>query len=59
MNKVVKCNNELCGKYFTHTKEGIKCPFCNVEYVEMTEGKINKKKATVKSPKDSFKMWLD
>lgn len=58
--KVVRCGK--CDKYFVHTKENPKCPFCHTDYDKVEEKpkeKTKEKKVVVKSQKDSFKIWKD
>lgn len=67
--KVVKCGQ--CDKYFVHTKELPKCPFCQTEYCGVEEKEITKKETTKvifkdikkknetteRTQKESFKIW--
>lgn len=55
---VVKCHK--CDKYFNHTEQDTKCPFCHTEYSqdeEKTKKKPKERKVVVKTQKESFKIW--
>lgn len=55
--KVVKCGQ--CDKYFGHSETNTKCPFCHTEYEEKIAEKPREKKLTVKTQKESFKIWKE
>jgi len=58
-DKVVKCNEDKCGQHFMLTKKVTECPFCHTVYSEVkekAEEKVNKKKLTVKTGNESFKI---
>lgn len=58
MDKVVRCKNEECALHFMLTEKATKCPFCKTEYGEAGE-KVVEKKLTVKTQKESFKIWKE
>ena len=62
MDKVVKCSNSQCAQHFMYTQEDTKCPFCHTEYgkvEERIEERPKERKLTVKTQKESFKIWKE
>lgn len=61
MEQVVKCMQ--CGQYYMYTPKDTECPFCHTAYVaEVIEEGVKepkKKKITVTTNKESFKLWRD
>lgn len=58
--RVVKCGNEQCGLHYGYSEAQTACPFCHTEHGKAEEKIIiepKKKKLTVKTQKESFKMW--